>query len=270
WVYGSVADAVLREVAIPVLLIPVASDRTWPEDQRLGLLIALDGSAFSEEVLEPASELGRWLDADIHLVSAVEPTGARAAWTALADAEEYLQRIAQRLRAAGRMVQVHAVAGAPATAIATVAQQEQVDLIAMATHGRGGLSRLVMGSVAAAILQQADLPVLVVRPTAVRHAARPVSGGARLIAEADRSTTLVALTPAEKDFLRHALHGLEQTTEPRSRTAVIVRDLLVKFERAEMLDDEPARPAAPDATMQWEQVDQPECDNRQHGKPERR
>jgi hypothetical protein len=50
-----------------------------------------------------------------------------------------------------------------------------VDLIVMATHGRTGLARLVVGSVALGVLQQANVPVLLVRPAAMQHAERPPS-----------------------------------------------------------------------------------------------
>ena len=68
----------------------------------------------------------------------------------------------------GLRVTSRAVAGSPSTAIAAVAHEEDADLIAMATHGRGGLGRLIMGSVADATLQETTVPVMLVRPSAAR------------------------------------------------------------------------------------------------------
>jgi nucleotide-binding universal stress UspA family protein len=61
------------------------------------------------------------------------------------------------------------VVGQAARVIADTAAQEDVDVIAMATHGRGGLARLVMGSVATGVLQRASVPLLLVRPAAVER-----------------------------------------------------------------------------------------------------
>ena len=55
------------------------------------------------------------------------------------------------------------------------AKQEGIDAIAMATHGRGGLARLVMGSVATGVLQRATIPVLLVSPAAVARWATHIS-----------------------------------------------------------------------------------------------
>ena len=64
--------------------------------------------------------------------------------------------------------------GLPATVIAEVAREYGVTLVAMATHGRTGLSRLVMGSVADTVLRQSNLPLLLVRPQAIAAASLPV------------------------------------------------------------------------------------------------
>jgi nucleotide-binding universal stress UspA family protein len=84
-----------------------------------------------------------------------------------AEARQYLERAAGPLRARGLPVQTEVVINRPAPlAILDVARARAVDLIALETHGRGGLARLVLGSVADKVLRGASTPVLVYRPLA--------------------------------------------------------------------------------------------------------
>ena len=62
------------------------------------------------------------------------------------------------------------IIGDPATAIAQTARQQNVDLVAMATHGRGGIARLVMGSVATGVLHRIGVPLFLVRPARLEAA----------------------------------------------------------------------------------------------------
>jgi nucleotide-binding universal stress UspA family protein len=78
-----------------------------------------------------------------------------------------LERLAEVLRADGWHVRVQVVAGAVAASIANVASEERVDLIAMAPHGRSGLARQVLGSVAAELVQRATAPLLIIGPTCI-------------------------------------------------------------------------------------------------------
>jgi nucleotide-binding universal stress UspA family protein len=75
-----------------------------------------------------------------------------------------LRGIVKRLEREGRSrIEAHLWYGPPAAAIAEVARAEKVDLIVMATHGRGGLERLVLGSVAESVLRGTRVPILIVR-----------------------------------------------------------------------------------------------------------
>jgi nucleotide-binding universal stress UspA family protein len=83
------------------------------------------------------------------------------------EAQAYLGRVAERLCARSLAVQARVVAHAwAATAILEEARAGDVDLIALATHGQGGLRRLLLGSVADKVLREATLPVLVQPPSA--------------------------------------------------------------------------------------------------------
>jgi nucleotide-binding universal stress UspA family protein len=133
------------------------------------ILVPLDGSILAEAALWTALEIAD--GASISLLRAAEADtlpGAgspEAQVAALRDAQEYLRGIVKRLESEGsRRIEAHLWYGPPAAAIVEVARAEKVDLIVMATHGRGGLERLVLGSVAASVLRGTRVPVLIVRP----------------------------------------------------------------------------------------------------------
>jgi len=175
--YGSVADQVLVRATVPVLLVPSGCDHPWPDDRRLKILVPLDGSDLSEAALGPARVMSHAVGADLLLLRVVEQE-AGAIWGVdrvgvaiqrvtpeeLGTARQYLDDIAAPPGPVDPAVDVLVDAGDPFTVISTIARQEGVDLIAMATHGRTGLARLTMGSVATSTLQRAHVPVLLVRP----------------------------------------------------------------------------------------------------------
>jgi nucleotide-binding universal stress UspA family protein len=191
WVYGSVAEAVLRAAPVPVLLVPALYAGAWPADRPLRLLVALDGSPLAEGVLGPAGELAAALDAELLLTQVVEQPvpmltdGAMYVpdWDEaeeLVSARQYLEDAAADLRAAGRRVRTQAVAGPPsvvgqaAAVLTATAEKEAVDTIAMATHGRGGLARMMMGSVATGVLHRARVPLLLLGPAAAAQRIAPL------------------------------------------------------------------------------------------------
>jgi nucleotide-binding universal stress UspA family protein len=170
WLYGSVADAVLRDSPIPVLLVPPHVTAPPPIDQSLTILVPLDGSPLGEAALEPACELAHRLRAELLLVQIVPwPPLVYGDGTALmvldpeqmlGAARDYLAGIAARLQPTlEHTIRVRAELGRPTPAsIAGIADAEHADLIAMSTHGRSGLARLVLGSVASGTLQRANVP----------------------------------------------------------------------------------------------------------------
>lgn len=186
--FGSVAEQVLGASPAPVVLVSAAAERVWPADGPLRILIPLDGSRFAEEVLEPVSTLATSMPAELVLLGASGPLeygyaeSAAAVRTgfdaALREARTYLDGVAARLQAAGLTVSVEAEAGRPSAVIEGVTQRRHIDLIAMATHGRSGLARVALGSVAGDVLQHSAVPMLMWRPAALRHATRVASGTA--------------------------------------------------------------------------------------------
>jgi nucleotide-binding universal stress UspA family protein len=154
--------------------------------------VALDGSPFAAAALGPAQGLAQALAAGLVLLRAVEPPGAAFGGALgqvpsdpageLADANAYLDAVAARLPAppTGPGPARRAVAGAPAPTIAAVAGEAGVSAVAMATHGRSGLARAVLGSVATEVLHRTTVPVLFVRPHRAPAGAAPAGdrGGA--------------------------------------------------------------------------------------------
>lgn len=80
------------------------------------------------------------------------------------EAEGTLAALTAQLEAAGVTVRTCVIEGHPGTAIVDAAAREHADVIVMATHGRGGLGRAVLGSVADHVVRHAPCPVLLVRP----------------------------------------------------------------------------------------------------------
>ena len=178
---GSVAEHVLRELTIPLLLIR-PTDRMGERvpDRPVGRLTAivpLDGSPLAEQAIDRAAKLPAIAGARLILV-AVEPTvgdigmaeaGVVPYWM-LADHEaevmrlnRYLRQIAGRLTRMGLTIETRLAEGSPADEILRVSAAEHADLIVMATRGRSGVERLLLGSMAARLLRDADLPVVLIR-----------------------------------------------------------------------------------------------------------
>jgi nucleotide-binding universal stress UspA family protein len=135
------------------------------------ILVPLDGSLFAEAALPKAAELIRNNDeATLILLRAVEaatlpgvdPTDAQV--TVVREAEEYLETVAARLREDGvRRVRTSVWYGAAAPSILEAARMTNPDLIMMSTHGRGGIGRLIVGSVAESVLRSARTPIFLIR-----------------------------------------------------------------------------------------------------------
>jgi nucleotide-binding universal stress UspA family protein len=168
---GSVADQLLRRAPIPILLMrPMEGVPAITSEPVLdNILILLDGSPLAEQILEPALDVARFMEARCTLLRVVEARsspGDRLEPPEKAQAEAYLERVAERLREQGYQVRTRVVVARHAVeAILAEAAAQASNLIALATHGRGGLNRLLLGSVADKLIRTATSPVLVYRPT---------------------------------------------------------------------------------------------------------
>jgi nucleotide-binding universal stress UspA family protein len=143
------------------------------------ILIPLDGSDLAAAALKPAAELARKLPAELLLLRVVDSANYAslytdpALWkdpeTELEPDRRALDEVAAGLRADGLTVSTEIVIGSPASSIAATAEERGVDMIAMATHGRGGIARLALGSVAEAVLHRVHIPMLLIRPEPMRR-----------------------------------------------------------------------------------------------------
>jgi nucleotide-binding universal stress UspA family protein len=179
---GSVSEQLIGLLSVPLLLVRpqavVPSLENEPELKRI--LIPLDGGELAEQVLEPALDLGALTGAAYTLLRVersvpeyrIDVPGA--AWQQWEAARSYLDAVARRLRARSLTVQTCVVADTRiAAAILVAARAAGADAIALATHGRAGVQRLLLGSVADKVLREAMAPVLVYHPAAVLLRAVP-------------------------------------------------------------------------------------------------
>ena len=134
------------------------------------ILVPLDGSALAEQALTKALDLAEGREPVCLLLRAaeastwpgVDPTDAQI--RVVHEAEQYLDAVQARLAAKGlRKVETSVWYGPPASAIVEAARVANADLIVMTTHGRSGLGRLILGSVAEAVLRGTSVPILLLR-----------------------------------------------------------------------------------------------------------
>jgi nucleotide-binding universal stress UspA family protein len=177
---GSVADQLVRSLEIPVLLIRPSEDAaTRAETPSVAeILVALDGSRRAEVVLPPAAAVAKLLGSRLRLVQAVHPvammTDPPTSFPTEVDdelsrlrreeAQDYLDGVAEQMTQRGVSASGAAVLGGSAfDTIQDAARAPGTGMVALATHGRGGVRRLVLGSVADKLVRGGELPVLVTR-----------------------------------------------------------------------------------------------------------
>jgi nucleotide-binding universal stress UspA family protein len=179
WALGSVAARVLHAATKPLLLLRAreASEAAIPNWQYRTILVPLDGSVFAEHALEPAQTIAAGSGSELLLLAVVPAVDdiALAEVDIIPDwmqaereverehHDQYIKQVADRLAVGGQRVRTRLGTGSPAEEILLAADVEQAGLIVMTTHGRSGLSRLWLGSVAAKVAQGSQVPVLLVR-----------------------------------------------------------------------------------------------------------
>jgi nucleotide-binding universal stress UspA family protein len=175
WAIGSVAERVLQNSTIPILL--TRGDQAAPTSLVQQILVPLDGSALAERALPEAQRLASINNAQILLVRVLQALDEESkrilfASPAIANdalerersaAEQYLQGIATRLQASGVVAECEVRFGDPVPTILQVADEKQVSLIVMTTHGHTAIKQWFYGSVANKILRGAQCPILMVR-----------------------------------------------------------------------------------------------------------
>jgi nucleotide-binding universal stress UspA family protein len=175
--FGSVADALIRESGIPVLVVKAPSVATALESgfHYRRILVPLDGSLLAEQSLEPAISLARIDGAEITLLMVVPPSlrSSGELASALGDvpahevaaAKRYLDScltssLDRSIRVTRKVVVARDIPGA----IIAAAENTETDLIAIATHGRGAITRARVGSVADKVVREASVSTMVLHP----------------------------------------------------------------------------------------------------------
>ena len=179
WMHGSVAERVLQTTRVPLLLVRVGEQdlaNDWQQPmpcQRI--LVPLDGSRVAEQILPAVTAVAQALSAELVLFQV--PIAHVDGWmtgewfvpiqgvlaTAAQDAHVYLSEVSSRLKKQGLRVTTATMMGSVAESIIEYAEANQVDLVAMCTHGRTGLERWTLGSVADRVLRAGSIPILLVR-----------------------------------------------------------------------------------------------------------
>jgi nucleotide-binding universal stress UspA family protein len=149
------------------------------------ILVPLDGSEASERAVSHGQSLAQSFSATVHLLNVItrpEELGVTYAGdnlellehardlaeevqkARLAQSEQYLAQVASPLRDAGLSVETAVLEGGAPENIAQYAREKNIDLIVMSTRGRGGVGRLLLGSVTDRVIRSIRLPVLAVPP----------------------------------------------------------------------------------------------------------
>jgi len=143
------------------------------------IIVATDGSPAAARAVALTASL-RWPPGtSIHVIRADEPVAVdldlpRAAYEALhadirAETEKHLMVVSRQLAGSGRRVETVAVSGRPASAIVTLAEHTHADLVIVGSRGRGPIASMLLGSVAAEVVDHAPCPVLVARTERVER-----------------------------------------------------------------------------------------------------
>ena len=166
------------------------------------VVVPLDGSALSEAALDPARRLLGEAQATLYLLRVLAPTeneSPEARDARIESAQAHLREVERRLQPCQHDVELHVRHGDPAEAILAFSADVSADLLAMSSHGRCGLERLVRGSVAERVMRNSPLPVLQVTPCA------PVGwerGFERVLVPLDGSARSESILPLAKAVAR--------------------------------------------------------------------
>jgi nucleotide-binding universal stress UspA family protein len=179
WTHGSVAERVLQAASVPVLMVR-AQEEEVEASQKLTLcqriLVPLDGSVMAEQVLPRVRSVAKAVGARVFLFQVAVDQPAMmfgSDWFFLPTegefeeeerrAQAYLEGVANSFREEGIEVFTGTQIGPVAESIVGFAEDNKVDLLAMCTHGRTGLARWALGSVADRVLRAGGVPILLVR-----------------------------------------------------------------------------------------------------------
>ncbi len=161
WALGSVADKVVRStIRQPLMLIRARGTHADVQEKNIlkKVLVPLDGSTRSQVVIPYIAEIASRLAAELTVLHVVSPDNQ-----SVSEAESYLKRICSLLEEEGITNAYKVRTGDAAEEIINLADELNIDMVAMSTHGRTGLSAWALGSVAQKVLMGGKTPLLLVR-----------------------------------------------------------------------------------------------------------
>ena len=184
--FGSVADKLARSSMVPVMLVrPSDANVEIAKPNISRIVVPYDGSDLAAEALPVAAELAQRLAIGVHLIQAINPASMMTLATPMepaypvelydeliseveTDAKKSLEDAKSQLSAGGLKVSYELVEGTPIDAITDRVQSN--DVIVMSSHGRSGIKRWLLGSVAEKLVREGQVPVVLV-PASDRHKA---------------------------------------------------------------------------------------------------
>jgi nucleotide-binding universal stress UspA family protein len=180
WPLGNIANKIVQKSHAPVLLVRSSQLAKTAADRELRkILVALDGSRFSEAIIPYAERLAKGIGSEVVLLKVIEPSKLPQL-AAYIDREKYeedfmakLKREAARYLSkkktalANKEVNVNSelLEGKPVDTILQYDEEKSVNLIALTTHGFSGITKWAYGSVASRIIEGSPKPILLVRPS---------------------------------------------------------------------------------------------------------
>lgn len=176
WVFGSITNKVIQTTTNPLLIVRSTDAPIGETDLAIKrVMVPLDGSRLAEQVLPWAEGLAKRMEAEVELFRVFEPIPPEAAdilrgilphdinVQLKAQARDYLEEIAVRMRKSGLSVRSTESEGDPVSRILESVEGQRDALVAMSTHGRSGITRWVLGSITDKVLHSAVNPLLIVR-----------------------------------------------------------------------------------------------------------
>lgn len=188
------------------------------------ILVPLDGSETAEAILPHINQTLAKPGTEILLLRVVEQLFSDTVPTLgpfLTDADEYLRGVYVRITAPDVRVRARVEHGSPVKTILRVAEEEQVSLIAMASHGRSGLDRVLMGSVAEGVVRSSKVPTFLLRAIGGEVQVRPIR---RILVPIGGGEFSLKIVPHVSDLARAlgaeilVLHVAEQDMESVAMT----------------------------------------------------
>ena len=173
WALGSVAEKIVRSSPVPILLYRIKGDRI-EDSNYTKILIPIDGSKFSENIFPQTNKFVEIFNSKIlflHVMdtrltenfAVAKDIFVHEEKTARQDIKSYFTSLENKVKESKITYELLIEKGDPAEVICDLAEKNEVDLIAMSTHGRSGISRWTVGSVADRVLRVSSKPLLLTR-----------------------------------------------------------------------------------------------------------